>query len=303
MKAPRILPILPIAAALLASCDGKTPPPPGVMEGGKAGETRVFGGIEMVWCPPGRFEMGSFAGTSVGIPVKGLYLRVNFEGERGRGLRETPHDVALSHGFWLAKTETTQRQWEDMVGNNPSSSKAPELPVERVSWDDAREWLAEMNRRHPLPEGWVWELPTEAQWEYACRAGAGRAYSGGGLDEAGWHKGNSGGAANPVATKKANRWGLHDMHGNVWEWCRDWYDAYPSAATNDPTGPATGTERVHRGGGWSNEAVHCRSAYRNKDAPGTLLPNVGFRAAAVPPNSVDGLCQGGLSRKPRETSR
>lgn len=139
-----------------------------------------------------------------------------------------------------------------------------------------------MNRRHPLPEGWVWDFPTEAQWEYACRAGRRGPYSGtGNLEEMGWYDGNRGGESKAVATKRENSWGLHDMHGNVWEWCRDWYELYPHGDATDPTGPSSGSIRVLRGGGWLGPAVGGRAAYRHWMAPDDRLSIFGFRAAIV----------------------
>mgnify|MGYP000906934689 CR=1 FL=1 len=236
------------------------------MEGSRAGEVREFGGIAMVWCPAGEFLMGS--------PVD----------EEGRGNDETQHMVTLTRGFWLAKTETTQRQWEGATGSNPSEFKGADLPVERVGWEEAQGWLGKMNERHPLPEGWKWELPTEAQWEYACRAGTETAYAGNGkLDEMGWYGDNSGGKTHAVGGKKANAWGLHDMHGNVWEWCRDWYGDYPSGAATDPAGPAKSGISVGRGGSAHYGAASCRSALRARLPPYGRVSGLGFRAAAVPP--------------------
>ena len=139
------------------------------MEGSRAGEVREFGGIEMVWCPPGEFLMGS--------PTS----------ESDRSDDETQHRVTLTRGFWMAKTETTLGQWERMMGDNPSQFTGEDLPVETVSWDDVLGWLEKMNEKTPLPSGWKWALPTEAQWEYACRAGTETAFAGTGeLDEMGW---------------------------------------------------------------------------------------------------------------------
>jgi formylglycine-generating enzyme required for sulfatase activity len=234
------------------------------MEGSRAGEVREYGGIEMVWCPPGEFLMGS---------------RVD---EADRSDDEPPHLVTLTKGFWMAKTETTQGQWERVMRENPSDFSGEDLPVETVSWVDVQGWLEKMNEKAPLPSGWKWALPTEAQWEYACRAGTKRAFAGD-LDEMAWYDENSGSKTNPVGTKKANAWGLHDMHGNVWEWCSDWYGEYVIGSSSDPTGGATtGVSRVCRGGSWGDVARHCRSAYRGRLTPDGRSNYLGFRPALVP---------------------
>jgi formylglycine-generating enzyme required for sulfatase activity len=233
------------------------------MEGSRAGEVREYGGIEMVWCPPGGFLMGSPAS------------------EANRYDDERQHRVTLTRGFWMAKTETTQGQWERVMGENPSAFEGEDLPVETVSWDDVQGWLEKMNETTPLPSGWKWTLPTEAQWEYACRAGTESAFAGD-LDEMAWYDENSGSTTNPVGTKKANDWGIYDLHGNVWEWCSDWYGDYSSGSSSDPTGATVGDGRVGRGGSWSGLAQFCRSAYRFRFAPGRWSYFLGFRPALVP---------------------
>jgi formylglycine-generating enzyme required for sulfatase activity len=245
------------------------------MEGSRAGEVRSFGGIEMVWCPPGEFMMGS--------PTS----------EEGRSDDETQHRVKLTKGFWLAKTETTQGQWATAMGTDVNQQKAKgnsygevtgegaSHPMVFVNWEDAQEYLSNMNTEHGLPSGWAWALPTEAQWEYACRAGTATMYAGD-LDEMAWYSDNSGSKTNLVGTKKANAWGLHDMHGNVWEWCADGYGDYSAGAATDPTGDESGSGRVLRGGSWSSNAAYCRSAYRYGDSPDFRYYFLGFRVAAVP---------------------
>jgi len=234
------------------------------MEGERAGELRDFGGIEMVWCPPGEFLMGS--------P----------EDEEGRFDGERQDRVTLTQGFWLAKYECTQAQWGKAVKDNPSRFKGADLPVEMVSWDHVQVWLAEMNERHPLPEGWEWNLPTEAQWEYACRAGEAGPYGGTGeLEEMGWYVSNSGRKTRPAGGKAANAWGLYDMHGNVWEWCRDWYGEHPQGGLTDPTGAESGKFRVKRGGSWLSSALNCRAGFRAGLTPDDQLHIAGFRPAAV----------------------
>jgi formylglycine-generating enzyme required for sulfatase activity len=204
------------------------------------------------------------------------------EDEADREDNETQHLVTLTKGFWMAKTETTQGHWERVMRENPSDFSGEDLPVETVSWVDVQGWLEKMNEKAPLPSGWKWALPTEAQWEYACRAGTKRAFAGD-LDEMAWYDENSGSKTNPVGTKKANAWGLHDMHGNVWEWCSDRYGEYVIGSSSDPTGGATtGGSRVLRGGSWDYYAQHCRSADRSRVTPGNRLNSLGFRPALVP---------------------
>ena len=199
------------------------------MQAGKtAGETKTItlpGGVtmEMVWCPPGTFKMG---------------------GE---------HQVTLAKGFWMGKTEVTQAQWKSVMGNNPSDYKGDDLPVENVSWNDCQKFCEKMGL----------QLPTEAQWEYACRAGSPGKYAGtGNLDDMGWWGGNSGEKTHPVGQKQPNAWGLYDMHGNVWEWCAD----------------GDGSYRVLRGGSWYNsDARYCTSSYGAHVSPSDASNYIGFR--------------------------
>jgi formylglycine-generating enzyme required for sulfatase activity len=159
------------------------------------------------------------------------------------------------------------------------------MPVEHVTWPDA----AEFCRRASEKTGRVVRLPTEAEWEYACRAGTSTEWSHGsdsaGLGEHAWYKANSRGRTHAVGQKKPNAWGLYDMHGNVWEWVADWYDAgyYASSPREDPPGPTNGTLRVVRGGTWSLDRFKCRSAFRNCDRPAYRRTNTGFRAAVSSP--------------------
>jgi formylglycine-generating enzyme required for sulfatase activity len=213
--------------------------------------------------PAGSFTMGSPAN------------------EDGRSSNEEQVEVTLSQPFWLAKTEVTQAQWEAVMGSNPSSFKGPNLPVENVSWEDAQSFIGKLNEKQILPEGWKFALPTEAQWEYACRAGEKGPYSGGSLDEVAWYDVNSGSKTHEVGLKKANAWGLYDMHGNVWEWCADRYEGTLKGGT-DPTGPSSGVDRVYRGGSWRLSASYCRAANRLGFTPGYRSSNLGFRPALVP---------------------
>ena len=171
-----------------------------------------------------------------------------------------------------------------MMGKSPSKFKAPQNPVEQVSWDEAVEFCRKLSE---LPEeksaGYAYRLPTEAEWEYACRAGTTTKYSFGDsdseLDEYAWYgKAEAlGGTTHPVGEKKPNAWGLYDMHGNVWEWCQDWHGKYLSGPVTDPTGPSSGSFRVFRGGGWSFISQDCRSAFRSGFSPGSRSHYLGFR--------------------------
>ena len=229
--------------------------------------------MEMIFCPPGEFMMGS--------P----------NGEEGRYDDEVQHRVRLTKGFWLGKYPVTQQQWQSVMGNNPSRFKKfiffkdKDRPVESISWYDCQSFIKQVNAEF----GYGARLPTEAEWEYACRAGTTTAYFWG--DALNGSKANCDGnfpygttrkgpnveKTTPVGGYKANSWGFYDMHGNVSEWCNDRYGDYPSRKGIDPTGPATGRCRVLRGGSWCDNARDCRSAFRNRDVPGGIFSNYGFR--------------------------
>ena len=219
--------------------------------------------MEMVWCPPGIYTMGS--------P----------DSELGRGDDEAPCNVIIEFcsGFWISKYEVTQAQYKAVMGYNPSYFSGDDRPVEEVSWYDAMEFCARLTAIERaacrLPEGGKYTLPTEVQWEYACRAGTTTALNSGKnlsgewesseMDESGWYCYNSGYMTHPVGQKKANNWGIHDMHGNVWEWCLNWHPDYE------------GSRRVIRGGNWNTLAYYCRSARRSNIAPGNRRYYTGFR--------------------------
>lgn len=197
-----------------------------------------------------------------------------------------PHRVTISRPFFLGATEVTQAQWTAVMGSNPSYFKGDTLPVETVSWDEAMAFCQKLTERERsagrLPAGWEFTLPTEAQWEFACRAGTTGDYAGD-LDAMAWYDKNSGSKTHPVGTKQANAWGLSDMHGNVWEWCADWYgSSYPGGSVPDPSGAVSGSNRVSRGGSWGFSAVDCRSAFRGYVEPGFRHGNLGFRLALAP---------------------
>jgi formylglycine-generating enzyme required for sulfatase activity len=188
------------------------------------------------------------------------------------------HQVTISRGFWMGKYPVTQAQWQAVMGSDPSSFKGADLPVETVSWDDCQQFLARLRGL----EQWTFRLPTEAEWEYACRAGTeGERY--GDLDAIAWYSGNSGGSTHPVGQKQPNAWGLHDMNGNVWQWCQDWFaqQYYAASPAQDPQGPDHGSYRVDRGGSWFVNARLIRSADRFHDTPSLRYSRLGFRLVAV----------------------
>ncbi len=240
--------------------------------GHQPGETLIIDlgngvGIDLVWIPPGEFMMGS--------P----------EGEVGHEDDEGPqHRVTISSGFWMGKYEVTQRQYMQLMGRNPSRFKglfkSLELPVEQVSWDAAQEYCQALQRRLPRElAGKTARLPTEAEWEYACRAGTTTPFHyGDSLDSsmANFDAGSSK-KTKPVGRFKPNAWGLYDMHGNVSEWCQDWCDDYAESVLTDPTGPNSGSGRVLRGGGWLSRAHGCRCARRDGRAPVYRNYGLGFR--------------------------
>ena len=233
------------------------------------------GGPVLVGLPAGRFRMGSPAG------------------EEGRFDDEIHHEVVLSRGFLLGEVPVTQAEYAAVVGANPSGFQDLDRPVEQVSWFDAVSFCNALSRRVGLEEAYVvngtqvrWKglscpgfrLPTAAEWEYACRAGTtGARY--GNLDDVAWYSSNSGSTTHPVRRKQPNAWGLYDTLGNVFEWCWDWWDTYPSGVVTDPVGPGSGSYRVGRGGSWSGGAQFARAAYRGRWTPGRRFVNLGFRLA------------------------
>ncbi len=210
------------------------------------------------------------------------------------------HPVQITKPFYMGKYPVTQGEWKALMGKTPAQQekKAEEewqlgirgegdrYPMYYVSWEEAQAFIAKLNQREP---GERYRLPTEAEWEYACRAGSESAYCFGNdeqvLGEYGWYDGNSGGRAHPVGEKLPNAWGLHDMHGNVWEWVQDWYDEayYKSSPKADPPGPSTGSLRVSRGGGWDSAPRLLRSAFRDNISPGDRGYHLGFRLLRTHP--------------------
>jgi len=204
--------------------------------------------MEFVWIPAGEFLMGS-----------------------------PEHEVRIREGFWMGKYEVTQGEWQSVMGTNPSSFDecGSPCPVETVSWYDVQEFIGRLNERE-TGRGYRYRLPTEAEWEYAARAGTTGARHGE-LDEVAWYSDNSGDSTHPVGQKRANAWGLHDMLGNVSEWTGDRDGEYPAGKVTDSGGPSTGSYRVDRGGSWLRGAGFVRSTGRLHYSPGSRLSFIGFR--------------------------
>ena len=234
---------------------------------GKVMSVKLPGKVVMkfCYCPAGSFRMGS--------PPD----------EPGRRGNEDQVKVRLSKGYWLAQTECTQKQWVAVMGSNPSTFKGDDLPVETLNWQDVQKFITKLNEAKTPPAGWKAALPTEAQWEYACRAGTKTAYSYGDTlnpKQANFDKVL--GKTCAVASYPPNAWGLYDMHGNVWEWCEDWLGEKLHGGT-DPTGEVSSLYRVIRGCDWSNNASTCRAAYRITNYLSSSIPgsNLGFRLALI----------------------
>ena len=234
----------------------------------------------------------------------GEFLMGSPDSDKDAEADEKPrHRVRITRPFYLGKYEVTQAEYEAVMGENPSSFKGnAKQPVENVSWLDAVRFCNQLSEREGLKpfyeisgetvqvpdwNGTGYRLPTEAEWEYACRAGTATRYSFGddeaSLGEFSWFDGNSDSRTHEVGQKRANGIGLHDMHGNVWEWCWDWYSAdyYKEPPVDDPRGPSQATDRVIRGGCWGNDPRLVRSAHRSRVAPDHRGDYLGFRVARV----------------------
>jgi formylglycine-generating enzyme required for sulfatase activity len=240
-------------------------------------------GMKLVRAPKGRFLMGS--------P----------EGENGRKTDENRHEVQISRDFYLGAYEVTQKQYQTVMGTNPSYFSATgggaaqvkgldttAFPVDNVSYHEAIEFCDKLNRRERgTLGGWRYRLPTEAEWEYCCRAGARtRFHTGDALTAKQANFGPSNlNRSCKVGSYRPNAWGIYDMHGNALEWCLDWYaaDYHPKGGNRDPSGPPTGKERIYRGGAWNNPDTYCRASSRWQRAPSDRVSNIGFRVAVVPP--------------------
>ena len=238
----------------------------------------------------GSESSGSAASNNVGlIPLTnmvaikaGTFMRIKFP-------------VTITRDFWIGKHEVTQAEFAAVVGRNPSHFTGDSnRPVEKVTFFDASNFCATVTLRERkaarLPAGYEYRLPSEGEWEYACRAGATNLYNFGDdasvADQFAWTTENSDAATHPVGQKRPNAWGLHDMHGNVWEWCSDWFEAYPAAPLTDPVGPATSKYKLFKGGGWNQDLEYGRASSRFMMSPSNGIHFVGFRLAlgpALPP--------------------
>ena len=259
-----ILVLATLATAAFSHARGDSSPAIGGER--KSGDVKTIvlpGGAEMelIWCAPGSFEMGSPAT------------------ERGRVDGETHRTVSISKGFWLGKYEVTQRQWASVMRGNPSRFKGDDHPVETVTWHDCELFIRRVNAAIP---DMSFRLPTEAEWEYACRAGSKNPVSGSGLiGEMAWYEMNSDSQTHEVGRNRPNAWGFYDMHGNVLEWCSDWYSVPTAGNAVDPKGPPSGSFKILRGGCWFFSDRDCRSAYRLRREPGLRNCIFGFRLAGT----------------------
>jgi formylglycine-generating enzyme required for sulfatase activity len=215
----------------------------------------------------------------------GTFIMGSPDTEAGHSDDERPLTrVTITKVFWLGQTEVTQAQWQAVMGSNPSKFVGADRPVETVSWNDAMAFCQKLTAQEQaagrLPAGFRYTLPTEAQWEYSCRAGTTGPFAGP-LDVMGWYSANSGEETKPVRQKQANAWGLYDMHGNVWEWCLDRYaDRLPGGSVDDPQGAPSGSFRIRRGGSYSFSEGFCRSpGQRGGSGPNYLHNHNGFRLA------------------------
>ena len=276
MKTTKISVILGIILfALCAALSAEKAGAASVKPGSQAGEQMTLKIADVdytfVWCPAGEFVMGSPAS------------------EEGRYSAEVPHKVKLSKGFWLLESEVTQRMWQSVMGTSIRqecekagghwvTAAGPEFPMFYIDWDGAKSFCDRLSEL----AGCEITLPTEAQWEYACRAGTKTPYAAENLGEVAWYAENSEYKTHEVKTKKPNAWGLYDMHGNVYEWCLDRYSDLGAAESADPLAAEGGVTNVYRGGCWDSLARNCRSAFRMKYPATTRLDYTGLRILLVP---------------------
>jgi sulfatase modifying factor 1 len=223
--------------------------------------------LDMIWVKPGTFTMGS--------PVS----------EAKQNILNRQHQVTLTKGFYLGKYEVTQAQWKQVMGDNPSHFKGADRPVEKVTWNRAVDFcnkLTEMEKKvGRVPQGMFYQLPTESQWEYACRSGTTTKYSwGDDIDPKLTNYKDSGlKKTGVVGSYRPNAWGFYDMHGNVGEWTADWFGIYPSGSVTNPFGPQTGSTRALRGGSWGHDGTILRSAKRHSGDPNVRFFRIGFRVS------------------------
>jgi formylglycine-generating enzyme required for sulfatase activity len=223
-------------------------------------------------------------GMQFNLVPEGSFMMGSPPEELGRRLREIQHNVTISRSYWLGTHQVTQAAYQQVIGANPSVFKGGKRPVENLTWHQAVDFCARLSK---LPEekaaGRAYRLPTEAEWEYACRAGSSDAFGfghdGSRLGEYGWFSDNSDDGTHPVGTKRPNTWGFHDLHGNVFEWCQDLYVDYASATASAPGRLCGSSYRVARGGCWVVPAEFCRSAYRHASTQAYRCSFIGFRIA------------------------
>lgn len=240
-------------------------------------DAATYDQIEFVRIPAGSFEMGTSDSARAALIAQTVWTRFNE--------CECPaHRVRISHSFWLSKCEITQKQWKTAMGKNPSAFKGDSLPIESVSWNDVQRFITKLNQNGHGK----YRLPTEAEWEYCCQAGGTNGFAVGidfdaidrtNVTDYAWCRGNSENKTHPVGTKRPNAWGLHDMQGNVWEWCQDWYQAnyYSQGSANNPVNREASAERVFRGGSWFLDWPALRPACRSGNWPDFKSQYVGFR--------------------------
>ena len=230
-------------------------------------------GIELVHARAGRFWMGTRR--------RGVWAE----------LKPIVHEVVILRPFWTARYEVTQAQYEAVCGHNPSHFRADLLPVEQVTWCEAMEFCALLTERERtagrVPADYVYRLPTEAEWEYVCRAGTATDWVHD-LDGFAWYAANAGMTTHEVGGRKANRWAVHDMLGNVCEWCLDWQGEYARGRISDPRGPGSGSQRIVRGGSWLDDSTYCQPTRRSQGDPEGASSLIGFRIALAPDLGIRG---------------
>jgi formylglycine-generating enzyme required for sulfatase activity len=293
MKASVILVLAVVVLAAIGGCKSKGSSGQGKSDAGSASKPGLVGYVgtptntfpvplsDTVPAKQVTLDFGNNVSMKLVLIPAGKFMMGSPENEKDRYDTEGPqHEVTISKAFYIGAYHVMQEQYERIMGNNPSRFKGAQNPVESVSWNDAAEFCKKLSQA----SGKTVRLPTEAQWEYACRAGSKTRFSYGDdndysdLGDYAWYNKNSNGQTHPVGQKKPNVWGLYDMHGNVWQWCSDWYaDSYAKANNTNPQGPDSGVVRVLRGGSWISDPRDCRSANRGGGVPVNRVSDVGFR--------------------------